>query len=86
MSEIKILTQELTGTLIEIECKSDDSVLIFQLPHETRMMSKGCIDSLKDNITQMLPKGRKVVIIGNDINIYELAAPEFLSLRLKGLL
>lgn len=85
ITEIKSPTRGLVGYLHEVECKSNDSVLIFQLPRETRHLSNVYVDEAKKAISNFLPEGRSALIIGCDINIYEIAGEDALALKIKGL-
>jgi len=84
--EIKNPTQGLIGFLHEVECKDPDSILVFQLPRPTRMLSDTYIAGVMDSARKSLPEGKKALVIGSDVNIYELAGPDALALKLKGIL
>jgi len=79
-------TQGLVGWLHEVKCEANDSVLVFQLPRETRMLSETYMKGAMDSVKKMLPAGRTALVIGCDVNIYELAGPDALVLKLKGLI
>lgn len=74
------------GWLHEVECKDNDSVLIFQLPRATNQLSNVYVDGAKESIAKMLPPGRSALIIGADVNIYELAGADAVMLKIKGII
>ena len=63
-----------------------DNVLIFQLPRRTDMLSEvylaGCIDALK----KMNPDIRNIIVVGADVDVYELCGKEAVLLKLKGII
>ena len=65
---------------------NENSVLIFQLNRYTKDLTPAYIANAKDAIKKMLPHDRMSVIIGCDVNIYELAAAEAVTLKLKGII
>ena len=73
------------GHIKEIELKPD-TILIIQLPRATNMLSSTYIAGAMRAIREVMPSDRKVLIVGNDVNIYEMAGPEALNLILKGVL
>ena len=86
MTQIVSPTQGLIGYLHEVECQANDSVLIFQLPRCTKDLSNVYIDGAMDSVRKLLPEGRRAMIIGCDVNIYEIAGADMLALKLKGLI
>ncbi len=86
VSEVTSPTRGIVGWLHEVECTTNDSVLIFQLPRTTQQLSNIYVDAAKESIAKMLPPGRSALIIGCDVNIYEIASADFVALKLKGLL
>lgn len=76
----------LIGMLSDIDYSTKDSVLVFQLPRSSNMISKQYADEIRQNIKKILPEGRDVLIIPGDVNIYEIAGEDMLYLKLKGLL
>lgn len=84
--EVKSGLAGTVGYLTEVELTEPDSMLVFQLPRPTNMLSdvyvKGAMESLKG----CLPKGRKALVIGGDVNIYELTGSDAVVLKLKGIL
>ena len=86
MTEIISPTQGTIGYFHEVACAANDSVLIFQLPRSTAMISKGYLENARETLCQLLPKGRSAIIIGCDINIFEIAGEDALALKLKGLI
>lgn len=75
----------IVGYLHEITPASD-SVLIFQLPRETRMLSETYMESARKAVAEITKNGNKVLFVGPDVNVYELAGPEAVFLVLKGLI
>ena len=86
ITEIRSPTRGLIGWLHEFECASNDSVLIFQLPRATKDLSNGYLDDAKGIVHKAMPEGRNVLLIGCDVNIYEIAGEDMLALKLKGLI
>jgi hypothetical protein len=86
VTEIKSPTKGTVGWLHEVECEANDSILVFQLPRATNQLSNVYVDGAKETIQRMLPPGRSALVIGADINIYELAGPDALLLKIKGLI
>jgi hypothetical protein len=86
MKEVVSPTQGLIGFLHEVECKDADSALVFQLPRETKMLSETYVKGAMDSVKKMLPQGRAALVIGCDVNIYELAGADALLLKVKGLI
>ena len=86
MIEIKTPTQGIVGYLHEVECTTDDSVLIFQLPRRTDMISKGYIESARAALKESLPTNRNTLIMGCDVNVYELFGADAVIMKLKGII
>ena len=86
ITEIVSPAQGLIGYLHEVECAESDSVLIFQLPRTTKMLSETYIQGAMDSVRKSLPTGRSALVIGCDVNVYELAAADAIILKLKGLI
>jgi hypothetical protein len=84
--EIKSPTQGIIGYLHEVECNEPHSILIFQLPRETRFLSETYISGAMDMVRKSLPEGRSALVIGCDVNVYELAEADAIILKLKGLI
>ena len=72
MIEIKNNTQGLVGYLHEVECNELLSTLIFQLPRKTDMLNKSYVDAALETLHKHMPD-RNVLVIGCDVNVYELA-------------
>ncbi len=85
VKEIVSPTRGIIGWMHEVECQANDSVLIFQLPRTTQQISNSYLDDAKDTVSRLLPPGRNAMIIGCDVNIFEIAGPDMLILKLKGL-
>jgi hypothetical protein len=86
ITEITSPTRGIVGYLHEVECISPDSLLVFQLPRESAMLHGEYIRNATDALKKILPEGKNALVIGCDINIYELAGPDALVLKLKGLI
>jgi hypothetical protein len=74
------------GFLHEVECKENDSVLIFQLPRATQWINDDLTEKAKKQLIKFLPEGRSCLVIGADINVYELGGADAIILKLKGLI
>lgn len=85
-TEIKSPTQGLVGYMHEFKCTDADSILIFQLPRETNMLSDTYVQGALAVAKLCLPEGRQAMVIGADVNIYELAGQDAVALKLKGFL
>lgn len=87
MSEVKEIknVNGIVGYLHDIEM-SPESILVFQLPRATNMLSQSYIDGAMASIKAAIPPGRTAMVIGADVNIYEISGETALSLKLKGLL
>jgi len=83
--EVRDPVQGLLGYMHEVEIEKD-SVLVFQLPRETRMISETYIQGVLGKVKEFLPEGRTPLVIGADVNIYEIAGEDATALKLKGLL
>ena len=86
ITEINSPTRGIVGYLHEFECKEPNSILIFQLPRETKMLSDAYVSGVMDSVKKSLPKGKTAMVIGCDINVYELAEADSIILKLKGLI
>jgi len=73
------------GFIHEVEL-NPDTVLIFQLPRETKMLSNSYVEGALKAAREALPPGRKAVVVGADVNVYELCGQDAIALKLKGLL
>ncbi len=78
-------TQGLVGYLYEADVPSD-SLLVFQLPRRTDMLSETYIRGAMDSLRGVLPEGRRAIVIGADVNIYSIAGEEATALILRGIL
>lgn len=86
ISEVSSPTRGIVGYLHTVECTTDDSVLIFQLPRATNQLSNVYIDGAKEAIKNALPPNRHALIIGADVNVYELYGVDAVILKLKGII
>jgi hypothetical protein len=85
MIEIKGAISGIVGYLHEIECKETKSMLVFQLPRTTNMLSDVYVKGALATLEKSLPPGRTAMVIGCDVNIYELGEADSIVLKLKGL-
>jgi len=86
MVELRNSTQGLLGYLYEIPQSDPDSLLVFQLPRATNQLSQGYIEGVVGAAKKMLPEGKRVMFIGCDVNIYEIAGQDAVVLKLKGII
>ena len=85
--ELRDPVNGLVGYLHQIDMSNPDNVLVIQLPRETRMLSNSYMGGVMESIKKLLPGiQQRVIIVGADINLYELAGEEALALKLKGFL
>lgn len=84
---ISIVTSPTVGYLGALHefSTNENSVLIFQMPRETKMLSNGYLETLTRHVKGLYPD-KKIIFMGNDVDVYELAGPDAVLLRLKGLL
>lgn len=74
------------GYLTDVEYSTKDSILVFQLPRASNMVSKSYATEIRDSLRKILPSGRDILIIPGDINLFEISGEDMLVLKLKGLL
>jgi len=86
LTELRHPVQGLLGYLHEVECSDPLSVLVFQLPRATNQLSANYLEGVMGAAKKMLPEGRHVMFIGCDVNIYEIAGPDAVALKLKGII
>lgn len=86
ITEISSPTRGIVGYLHEVECATNESVLIFQLPRATNQLSNVYVDGAKEAIKNALPANRHALIIGADVNVFELYGADAVILKLKGLI
>ena len=86
ITEIKSPTIGTIGYLHEVDTLDPSSVLIFQLPRQTNMLNTEYIKNAMDAVKTTLPQGRNALIIGADVNVYELCGADAIVLKLKGLI
>jgi len=84
-TEVKNPVAGIIGILHDIDYNKD-SILVFQLPRHTAMLNEQYIQSAIKSLREILPDGKKAIVIGADVNIYEIAGPEATMLVLKGLI
>ena len=73
------------GYLHEVEVKPD-TMLVFQLPRATNQLSQSYVEGSMRAIKDILPEGKKAIVIGCDVNIYELPGMDAAVLLLKGII
>ena len=84
--EVKSGLAGTVGYLEEIKLSEPDSLLVFQLPRPTNMLSDVYVSGAMKSLRECLPEGRKALVIGGDVNIYELTGSDAVVLKLKGIL
>jgi len=85
IKEIKNPVQGIVGYLHEIEY-AKDSILVFQLPRSTAMLHDTYVQGAIRSLREILPDGKKAIVLGADVNIYEIAGEEATMLILKGII
>ena len=83
--EVKDSIGQYAGNLEQIQL-NPDSILVFQLPRRTDMLSNQYVNAAMNSVKSVLPEGKTAVVIGGDVNIYELAGPDAVSLKLSGII
>jgi len=78
-------SEGLVGFLHTVEYDKD-SILVFQLPRETKMLSDNYVQGALKSLREILPDGKKAIVIGAHVNIYSIAGEEATALILKGLI
>lgn len=78
-------SEGIVGFLHEVKFEKD-SILVFQLPRATNMLSDTYVSGAIKSLREILPDNKRAIVIGADVNIYELAGPEATMLVLKGLI
>ena len=76
-------TGEIVGTLTEVNC-SPGSMLVFQLPRPTDQLSDVYMAGTMRSLRAALPDGCRALVIGSDVNIYEMSGDAAVALKLKG--
>jgi hypothetical protein len=85
MTKVIKPSEGLIGFLHEIEYDKD-SVLVFQLPRSTNLLSDVYVENAVKTLREVLPDGKKAIVIGADVNIYSIAGEEATALLLKGII
>jgi hypothetical protein len=85
VTEIKNPISGIVGYFHEIEYDKD-SLLVFQLPRATNMLSETYVQGALRSLREILPDGKKAIVIGADVNIYEIAGQDATVLVLKGII
>lgn len=75
----------LAGEIHEIEVK-EGNVLLFVVPRYTRHMNESYRDEAKRAAQAVLPDGKQALIVGSDVDVYELCGEDALTLVLKGIM
>lgn len=78
-------SEGLVGFLHEIEYDKD-SILVFQLPRKTEQLSDVYVGGALKTLREIIPDGKKAIVIGADVNIYSIAGEEATMLLLKGII
>ena len=86
MIEITSPSKGIVGWLHEIEQTSNDSLLVFQLPRATHQINEAYIDAARKALKEVFQSSKQTLLIGCDVNIYELAGPDAVILKLKGII
>jgi hypothetical protein len=73
------------GYLHEVEVKPD-TILIFQLPRATNQLSSQYVEGAMRAIKDVLPDGKKAIVVGCDVNIYAIEGMDAAVLVLKGII
>lgn len=83
-----VVTDTSTGYVGELTTISSEpgDVLIFQLPRHTHMLSENYLNEAKLALDKCLPEGKHSVIVGSDVNVYQLCGRDAVTLKLKGIL
>ena len=78
-------SEGIVGYLHELSV-NHDTILVFQLPRKTEMLSDTYISGAMSAIKEAIPEGKKAIVIGADVNIYTIAGDEAVNLILKGII
>ena len=76
----------LSGYLHEIEIDDPSKILVFQVPRKTDQMSEAYRDESIKIIQDCLKTSQPVLVVGCDINIFEVFSTDVSALKLKGLI
>lgn len=83
MKEIRHPTYGLVGYMHEINADYQ-SLLVIQLPRLTRTLSPASAeDAIK--CLKTVPDNKNILLVGCDVNLYELTGSDLSMLKLKGL-
>lgn len=86
ISDIVSPTAGHIGTLHEHVFESPESLLVMQLPRETRMLSDLYVKAALEQARKTVGPNRNILIIGCDVNIYEISGADATAMKLKGLI
>jgi hypothetical protein len=78
-------SEGIVGYLHELSI-SHDTILVFQLPRKTDMLSDTYIQGALKSVKECIPEGKKAIVIGADVDIYTIAGEDAVVLKLKGLI
>ena len=78
-------TEGIIGYLHELSV-SHDTILVFQLPRKTEMLSDVYVQGALKSVRECIPEGKKAIVIGADVNIYTIAGEDAVVLKLQGLI
>lgn len=73
------------GILHEHVFESPESLLVMQLPRETRMLSDMYVKAAIDQARKAIGGSRNILVIGCDVNIYEISGADATAMKLKGI-
>jgi len=87
MSNLKLIhpVEGFVGNLCELKIEPG-TVLVVQLPRESRMLSENYISHARSVINKSLPEGTQVLLMGCDVDIYQLCEIDAVCLKLKGII
>lgn len=78
-------SEGIVGYLHELSV-NHDTILVFQLPRKTEMLSETYVKGAMSAVKDAIPEGKKAIVIGADVNIYTIAGDKAVNLILKGLI
>lgn len=84
--EITHPAQGTVGWLHEVDTVDNQSILVFQLPRNTAQLNADFANNAKEKLAKFLPAGRSALLIGADVNVYELFGADAVILKLKGII
>lgn len=87
MPDFKVISpaQGQLGTMHEIKFEAPDSMLVLQVARETRMLSDSYVNTAMEAAKKVVGD-RPILVIGCDVNLYELTGADATALKLRGLI